>query len=57
MIEATIPPTEFQQAKPERVGTVGATAEKAMGMEDFLWPDHGNQGKSFKPLVFLHFGP
>ena len=36
MIEATIPPYEFQQVKPERVGTVGGTAEKAMGMEDFL---------------------
>ena len=36
MIEATIPASEVQHAKPERTGTIGGAAEKGMGMEDFL---------------------
>ena len=36
MIEATIPASEIEHLKPERTGTIGGTAEKAMGMEDFL---------------------
>tara|TARA_Y100001934_G_scaffold279403_1_gene383081 strand:+ start:12655 stop:13092 length:438 start_codon:yes stop_codon:yes gene_type:complete len=36
MIEATIPASEIEHVKPERTGTIGGTAEKAMGMEDFL---------------------
>ena len=36
MIEATIPASEIEHVKPKRSGTIGGTAEKAMGMEDFL---------------------
>ena len=36
MIEAAISPSEFEQVKPERNGSVGKTAQDAMGMEDFL---------------------
>ncbi len=36
MIEAAVTPTEFEQVKPERAGSVGKTAQDAMGMEDFL---------------------
>ena len=36
MIEAAISPSEFEQVKPKRAGSVGKTAQDAMGMEDFL---------------------
>ena len=36
MIEAAINPSEFEQVKPKRAGSVGKTAQDAMGMEDFL---------------------
>lgn len=36
MIEATTIPTDFEQVKPERAGSIGKTAENSMGMDDFL---------------------
>ena len=36
MIEAAVPPTDLNHVKPERSGSVGKSAQNAMGMEDFL---------------------
>ena len=36
MIEAAVPSTDLNHAKPERSGSVGKSAQNAMGMEDFL---------------------
>ena len=36
MIEAAILPNEIENVKPERTGSIGKTAQNAMGMDDFL---------------------